>query len=154
MPAMFKANERCYKRIFGLYGFEALNNRLELKILWDRFRLPITKLWFPYDCRISNDRRWSQTIVDDRTWFYLLRSSVITIVGSQAIAEVCFHMIADDRRTFCDLRSAIVCDHMETSLKEFNKTIIPFALVGYETGYSQLGATRPVGYNARSWNNC
>ena len=29
--------------------------------------------------------------------------------------------------------------------KEF-KTIIPFALVGYETGYSQLGATRLVGY--------
>ena len=31
-------------------------------------------------------------------------------------------------------------------LNEFNKTIIPFALVGYETGYSQLGATRLVGY--------
>ena len=31
-------------------------------------------------------------------------------------------------------------------LKEFNKTIIPFALVGYETGYSQLGVTRLVGY--------
>ena len=30
--------------------------------------------------------------------------------------------------------------------KEFNKAIIPFALVGYETGYSQLGATRLVGY--------
>ena len=30
--------------------------------------------------------------------------------------------------------------------KEFNKTIIPFALVGYETGYSQLGATRLSGY--------
>ena len=30
--------------------------------------------------------------------------------------------------------------------KEFNKTIIPFVLVGYETGYSQLGATRLVGY--------
>ena len=30
--------------------------------------------------------------------------------------------------------------------KKFNKTIIPFALVGYETGYSQLGATRLVGY--------
>ena len=30
--------------------------------------------------------------------------------------------------------------------KEFNKTIIPWALVGYETGYSQLGATRLVGY--------
>ena len=32
-------------------------------------------------------------------------------------------------------------------IKEFNKTIIiPFALVGYESGYSQLGATRIVGY--------
>ena len=30
--------------------------------------------------------------------------------------------------------------------KEFNKTIIAFALVGYETGYSQLGSTRLVGY--------
>ena len=32
--------------------------------------------------------------------------------------------------------------------KEFNKTIIPFALVGYATGLynSQLGATRLVGY--------
>ena len=30
--------------------------------------------------------------------------------------------------------------------KEFNKTIIPFALVGYETGYSQLGAMPLVGY--------
>ena len=30
--------------------------------------------------------------------------------------------------------------------KEFNKTIIQFALVGYETGYSQLSATRLVGY--------
>ena len=31
-------------------------------------------------------------------------------------------------------------------VKEFNKTIIPFALVGYETGCSQLGATHLVGY--------
>ena len=30
--------------------------------------------------------------------------------------------------------------------KEFNKTVIPFALVGYVTGYSQLSATRLVGY--------
>ena len=32
--------------------------------------------------------------------------------------------------------------------KEFNKTIIiiPFVLVGYETGYSQLGATPLFGY--------
>ena len=31
-------------------------------------------------------------------------------------------------------------------LKELNKAIISCALVGYETGYSQLGATRLVGY--------
>ena len=30
--------------------------------------------------------------------------------------------------------------------KENTKTISPFALVGYETGYTQLGATRLVGY--------
>ena len=29
---------------------------------------------------------------------------------------------------------------------EFNKTIIPFVLVGHETGYNQLGATCLVGY--------
>ena len=33
-----------------------------------------------------------------------------------------------------------------SEFKELNKTIIPFALVGYETGYSQLGTTRLVGY--------
>ena len=63
---------------------------------------------------IADDRRRSQTIAEDRTWFY--HDLSITIAGSQAIAEVCYHMIADDGRTFCDLRSAIVCDHMETSL--------------------------------------
>ena len=30
--------------------------------------------------------------------------------------------------------------------KEFNKTIIPSVVVGYETSCSQLGATRLVGY--------
>ena len=30
--------------------------------------------------------------------------------------------------------------------KEFNITIIPFAPVGYKTGYSQLGATHLFGY--------
>ena len=86
IPAMFKTNALCYKRTFGLCGLEALNHGSELRILWDTFRSQIAEFWFPYDRRIANDRRRSQTI-----------------------AEVCFHMIADDRRTFCDLRSAI-CD--------------------------------------------
>ena len=45
----------------------------------------------------------------------MVLSSAIVIAGSQTIAEVCFHMIADDRRPYCDLRSAIR-DHLETSL--------------------------------------
>ena len=35
---------------------------------------------------------------------------------SQKCVSKCFHMIAHDRRTFCDLRSSIICDHMETSV--------------------------------------
>ena len=65
---------------------------------------------FPYDRTIAIDRRRSQTIAGDRTWFYLLRSSAIAIAGSQTIAEVCFHMIANDHRliAICDLRCAII----------------------------------------------
>ena len=37
--------------------------------------------------------------------------------------------------------------------KEFNKTIMPFVFVGYETGYSQLGATRLVPYLPGSLRN-
>ena len=37
MPAMFKVNERCYNRTFGLYGLETLNHWPEFKILWDTF---------------------------------------------------------------------------------------------------------------------
>ena len=46
---------------------------------------------------------------------------------------------------FCPFfRSYFVFQILE--FKEFSKTIIPFALVDYETGYSQLGAPRLVGY--------
>ena len=46
-------------------------------------------------------------IAEDRTWFYLLRSSAITIAGTQAIAEVCFHMIAE-LSAICDPRSSAI----------------------------------------------
>jgi len=75
---MFTTNKRL------LCCREALNHGSEFKILWDTFRSQIAELWFPYDRTIAIDRKRSQTI-----------------------AEVCFHMIADDRRTFCDLRSTI-----------------------------------------------
>ena len=126
------------RRPFLQSNTRALNRGREPEILWDAFRSRVAKLWFPYDRTIAIDRRGSQTIagsifcdhlrsrsqtITDLVaicdlqsaiiWkpafmFYLLRSSAIVIAGSQTIAEVCFHMIADDRRPYCDLRSAII----------------------------------------------
>ena len=80
---------------------------------------------FPYD------RRRSQTLLrsaicDPRSYgdqplcsifCDRLRSSAIMIAGSQTIAEVCFHMIADDRRQSQTLLRSAIRNHMETSLK-------------------------------------
>ena len=94
MPGMLKANERCYKRTLGLHGLEALNHRSELKM--------DTELKMGY-ISIAGRRTlvsiWSQMIAEDRTMFYLLRSS--------AIAEVCFHMIAE-LSAICDPRSSAI----------------------------------------------
>ena len=88
-------------------------------------RRTLVSIWSHKSQLIANDRRRSQKIEHGSILCDRLRSSAITITRAQSIAEVCFHMIADDRRTFCDLRSAIcdprsaiVCDHMETSLKK------------------------------------
>ena len=73
---------------------------------------------FPYD------RRRSQTLLrsaicDPRSYgdqpicsifCDRLRSSAIMIAGSQTIAEVCFHMIADDRRRSQTLLRSAICD--------------------------------------------
>ena len=56
-----------------------------------------------------------------------------------------FKFFVDFARTF-SLFFARISYFKFLEFKEFNKAIIPFALVGYETGYSQLGATRLVGY--------
>ena len=80
----------------------------ELKLLWDTFRLQIAELWFPYDRRIANDRRRSQKIEHVSIFCDRLRSRSQDRRRSQTIAEVGFHMIADDRRTFCDLRSSAI----------------------------------------------
>ena len=106
---MFKTNALCYKRTFGrLCGLEALNHGSELRILWDTFRSQIAEFWFPYDRRIANDRRRSQKIEHGSIFCDRLRSRSQDRRRSQTIAEVCFHMIADDRRTFCDLRSSAI----------------------------------------------
>ena len=107
MPATFKANERCYNRTFGLYGLETLNHRSELKILWDTFRSQIAELWFPYDRRIANDRRWSQTIAEDRTRFYLLRSRSQDRRRSQKCVSIWSQTIAE-LSAICDPRSSAI----------------------------------------------
>ena len=74
---------------------------------------------------IAGDRRRSQEIEHDSIFCDRLRSSTITIAGSQTIAEVCFHMIA------ALLRSAIR-DHMETSLKLRN-TCLKYNKIDYKS---------------------
>ena len=80
-------------RSLQLYGNSLFCDRLRLFAICDRLRL-----------------YGNQPL--DRTWFYLLRSSAITIAGSQTIAEVFPY---DRRRSqtllrsaICDLRSAII----------------------------------------------
>jgi len=54
-----------------------------------------------------------------------------------------FHNIASSS-SFFDFAHILYFKFLE--FEEFNKTIIPFALVGYETGYSQRRAMHLVGY--------
>ena len=61
------------------------------------------------------------------------------------IASVLIKFFSNFAR-ICSLFPLVFRTSKFLELKEFNKTIIPFALVGYETGNSQLGATRLVGY--------
>ena len=61
------------------------------------------------------------------------------------IASVLINFVFDFAR-ICSLFPLVFRTSKFLELKEFNKTIIPFALVGYETGYSQFGAMCLVGY--------
>ena len=68
--------------------------------------------------------------------------------------KVAGHEVLCTRRHEVCLNSTSVSLSKLLEVKEFNKTIIPFALVGYETGDSQLGAIYHRISNVRSWNNC
>ena len=67
-----------------------------IKIIFLRSTLILTKGWFPYDrgSQIADRNKVCDRLRSygnqplERTWFYLLRSSAITIAGSQTIAEV------------------------------------------------------------------
>ena len=110
----------CYKRILGFVAKKRWIMGQNSKYYGIRFHRRSQNFGFHMIARlqlIADDRKQSSQKVEHGSIFCdRLRSSATTIGGSQT-REVCFHMIADDRRTFCDLRSAIVCDHMETSLK-------------------------------------
>ena len=56
------------------------------------------------------------------------------------------HQVFFDFARIFSLFSLVFRTSKFLEIKEFNKTIFPFPLVGYETDYSQLGATRLVGY--------
>ena len=131
---MFTRNECCYKQTSGLCGLEALNHGSKLKYYGIRFDRRSQNFGFHMIAgsqTIADNRRRSQKIEHGSIFCDRLRSRSQNRRRSQTIAEVCFHMIADDRRTFCDLRSAIcdlrsaicdlrsaiVCDHMEPAFR-------------------------------------
>ena len=68
---------------------------------------------------------WPQCVTQHRIFFKFF-SILLTFSG--------FFSLVFHTSNFWSLRNLI------------NKTIIPFMLVGYETGSSQLGATRLIGY--------
>ena len=112
---MFKANERCYNRTFGLYGLETLNHRSELKILWIHFDRRSQNFGFHM---IAG----SQMIAEDRTWFYLLRSEPCSIFCDLSSAIVCDqnHVLSSG-----DLSSAIVCDH-DRKIAGDRRSVFPY----------------------------
>ena len=75
----------------------------------------------------------------------------VFVMSLRLSAHEVFHNIAsssnflDFARIFCFF-SLVFRSSKFLEFKEFNKIIIPFALVGYGTGYSQLDTTRLFGY--------
>ena len=69
-----------------------------------------------------------------------------TSIWSQGFTQHCiFKFFFDIARIFSPF-SLVFRTSNFWSFKEFNKTIISSAFVGYDNGYSQLGDTRLVGY--------
>ena len=86
-----------------------MRRRVQMSVICTRFARYLysrKQSWIRFDCRSQNFGfhmiARSQTIAEDRT----------THDHDRRITEACFRVIANNRRTFCDLRSAIVCDHM------------------------------------------
>ena len=77
-------------------------------------------MFFVMSLRLS-DHKVLHNIASSSSFFFLFRSDFVTFFP-------------------CILHFKFL------EFKEFNKTIIQFALVGYETGYSQLGATHLVAH--------
>ena len=65
---------------------------------------------------IADDRRQPQTIAEDRTWFYLLRSSAITIAGSQTIANDRRSGFPYDRRRSQNFLRSTICDSRSSAI--------------------------------------
>ena len=80
-------------------------------------------------------------IAEDRTMFYLLRSPAITIAGSQAIAEVCFHMIAE-LSTICDPRSSAIIWKPALKCANLSGIRLPLTTISKDN-FSEIHISRP-----------
>ena len=84
-PAMFTTNKRLLQTNIRALLLRSVESWVGIQITMGYVsiadRRTLVSIW-------SHNRKRSQTIAEDRTWFYLLRSSAITIARSQRIAEI------------------------------------------------------------------
>ena len=101
MPAMFTNKQllccvESWIRIQNIMGYVSIADRRTLVSIWSQL--------------IADDRKRSQSIAEDRTWFYLLRSSAIMIADDRSSV-----FPYDRRRSQNILRSAI-CDPRSSAI--------------------------------------
>ena len=65
---------------------------------------------------IAVDRRRSQTIAEDRTWFYLLRSSTIVCDHDRRIADDRRSVFPYDRRRSQNILRSAICDPRSSAI--------------------------------------
>ena len=65
---------------------------------------------------IADDRRRSQTIAEDRTWFYLLRSSAIVCDHDRRIAGDRRSVFPYDRRRSRNFLRSAICDPRSSAI--------------------------------------
>ena len=96
LAAKVSISNSCYMACVRYVGWASVTTWHQLRVLWNKFRSQWIAVVFPYD---RSDRRRSQTIAGNRTWFYFRRRS--------------------HKRVSIWSQNLWFCDHMETRILRF-----------------------------------